>query len=180
MPDDPLARDRRRDQVHLLHSLHNAALQREAHVWTAGRGAILIDEDSREYLDALAGLWNVIVGHGRTELARAAADQMERLAFASSYAGGSNRPAIDLAERLAGICYPHIQRFFFTCGGAEANEAAFKTARFFWKAARQARQDQNYQPHLGLPRHDASRHVGHWHCLILADVRAARAGFRAD
>lgn len=134
MPDDPLARDRRRDQEHLIHSLHNGALQRDGHIWTSGRGAILVDEDGREYLDALAGLWNVVVGHGRGELARAAAEQMEQLAFASSYAGGSNRPAIDLAERLASICYPRIQRFFFTCGGAEANEAAFKTARFFWKA----------------------------------------------
>jgi putrescine---pyruvate transaminase len=133
MPNDQLDRDRRRDQRHLIHSLHNAALQREAHIWTSGRGAILVDEDGREYLDALAGLWNVIVGHGRGELARAAATQMERLGFASSYAGGSNRPAIELAERLAGLCYPHIQRFFFTCGGAEANEAAFKTARFYWK-----------------------------------------------
>ena len=137
MPDDQLIHDRRRDQQHLLHSLHNAGLQRDAHIWTSGRGATLIDEDGREYLDALAGLWNVIVGHGRAELARAAATQMERLAFASSYAGGSNRPAIDLAERLAAICYPRIQRFFFTCGGAEANEAAFKTARFFWKASGQ-------------------------------------------
>ena len=81
------------------------------------------------------GLWNVLVGHGRIELAHAASRQMSRLGFASAYAGSTNRPAIELAERLAALCYPRINRFFFTCGGAEANESAFKTARFFWRLA---------------------------------------------
>jgi len=125
---------RQQDRLHLLHSLHNPKAQEHAHIWTAGRGAILVDQSGREFLDALAGLWNVIVGHGRHELADAAAEQMRRLAYASAYAGGSNRPAIELAERLAELCYPGINRFFFTSGGAESNETAFKTARYFWRA----------------------------------------------
>ncbi|HEX3999561.1 MAG TPA: aspartate aminotransferase family protein [Pirellulales bacterium] len=128
-------RELQRDRDHLIHPLHSRALADEAHVWTAGRGAILIDNHGREFLDALAGLWNVIVGHGRAELGRAAADQMDRLAYASAYSGSTNPRAIELAERLAAICYPRINRFFFTCGGAEANESAFKTARCFWKLA---------------------------------------------
>jgi putrescine---pyruvate transaminase len=124
-----------RDHAHLIHPLHNRALADEAHVWTAGRGAILIDDRGREFLDALAGLWNVIVGHGRVELGQAAADQMGRLGYASTYSGSTNPRAIELAERLAELCYPRINRFFFTCGGAEANESAFKTARCFWKLA---------------------------------------------
>lgn len=124
-----------RDEAHLIHSLHSPAAQRQAHVWVSGRGALLFDQNGKPFLDALAGLWNVIVGHGRAELAEAAARQMTTLAYASAYAGSTNRPLIELGERLAGLCYPGIQRFFFTCGGAEANETAFKTARFFWKAA---------------------------------------------
>jgi adenosylmethionine-8-amino-7-oxononanoate aminotransferase len=127
--------DLQRDRAHLLHSLHRPAAQQHAHVWTRGHGAVLVDADGREYLDALAGLWNVVVGHGRQELADAAARQMAQLAYASCYAGSSNRPAIELAERLAELCYPRINRFFFTSGGAEANESAFKTARFFWRAS---------------------------------------------
>ncbi len=88
-------------------------------------------------LDALAGLWNVIVGHGREELAQAAAEQMRTLAFATAYAGSTNRPAIALAARLAELTYPSINHFFFTSGGAEANESAFKTARYYWKIAGQ-------------------------------------------
>lgn len=131
---DHLQRDQlQRDGAHLLHPLHNRELADEAHVWVSGRGATLTDDRGRQFLDALAGLWNVVAGHGRTELARAAAEQMTRLGYASAYAGSTNRPAIELAERLATICYPRIHRFFFTCGGAEANESAFKTARCFWK-----------------------------------------------
>ena len=129
MADSELARDR----AHLIHSLHNRAAQEQAHIWVKGRGAVLYDESGREFLDALAGLWNVIVGHGRIELAEAAHRQMSELAYATAYAGSTSRPAIALGERLAAICYPGIQRFFFTSGGAESNESAFKTARFYWK-----------------------------------------------
>ncbi|MDZ4782802.1 MAG: aspartate aminotransferase family protein [Planctomycetia bacterium] len=127
--------DEGQDRLHLLHSLHNPKAQEHPHIWVAGRGSVLIDQTGREFLDGLAGLWNVVVGHGREELADAAADQMKRLAYASAYAGGSNRPAIQLAEKLAEICYPNVNRFFFTSGGAESNETAFKTARYFWRAA---------------------------------------------
>jgi adenosylmethionine-8-amino-7-oxononanoate aminotransferase len=122
-----------RDQAHLIHALHNKAAQQTAHVWIEGRGALIYDHTGREFLDALAGLWNVIVGHGRRELADAAARQMSQLAYATAYTGSTNRPAIQLGQRLAEICYPGVQRFFFTSGGAESNESAFKTARFFWK-----------------------------------------------
>jgi len=121
------------DAQHLIHSLHNAAAQQQALVWTRGEGALLYDQNDRPVLDALSGLWNVLVGHGRRELAAAAARQMEKLAYASCYAGSSNPAAIELGERLAEITYPSINRFFFTSGGAEANESAFKTARYFWK-----------------------------------------------
>jgi adenosylmethionine-8-amino-7-oxononanoate aminotransferase len=122
-----------RDQQFLLHSLHRKAAQQHAHVWARGQGALLYDDAGREFLDAIAGLWNVVVGHGREELGAAAARQMSQLAYASSYAGSTNRPAIELAQRLAAICYPHINRFYFTSGGAEANESAFKTARYYWR-----------------------------------------------
>jgi adenosylmethionine-8-amino-7-oxononanoate aminotransferase len=135
MDDLPDVDDLRRDQAHLIHPLHNRGIAENAHVWVSGYGAVLVDENGKEYLDALAGLWNVIAGHGRSELGHAAARQMSRLGYASGYAGSTNRPAIELAERLAALCYPRINRFFFTSGGAEANESAFKTARYFWKLA---------------------------------------------
>jgi adenosylmethionine-8-amino-7-oxononanoate aminotransferase len=120
------------DRDHLIHPLFHPNDQNNPFVWVEGRGAILKSADGREYIDGLSGLWNVSAGHGRKELADAAARQMERLAFVSGYVGATNLPAVELAEKLATLCYPSIKHFFFTSGGAESNESAFKTARFFW------------------------------------------------
>jgi adenosylmethionine-8-amino-7-oxononanoate aminotransferase len=122
-----------RDLAHLIHPLHNRPQQIGGHVWVKGEGAVLTDADGKEYIDALSGLWNVTAGHGRKELAAAASKQMQTLAFCTGYAGSSNPPAIELAERLAELTYPSINRFFFTSGGGESNDTAFKTARYYWK-----------------------------------------------
>ena len=122
------------DRAHLLHPLHHPSAYASARIWVSGDGALIKDADGREYIDGLSGLWNVNVGHGRRELADAAQRQMSTLAFHSAYAGGSNVPAIALAERLSALVFPSINTFFFTSGGAEATETSFKTARFYWKA----------------------------------------------
>ena len=121
------------DQRHLLHCCHDAALQAEGLIWAQGRGATLIDHRGREFLDGISGLWNVLLGYGREELVSAATTQLRQLAFASTYAGSGSLPAVQLAAKLAELCYPDINKFYFTTSGAEANEAAFKTARYFWK-----------------------------------------------
>jgi putrescine---pyruvate transaminase len=122
-----------RDQAHLIHPLHSPAVHQAGHVWIKGEGAILIDADGKQYLDALSGLWNVTAGHGRRELVEAAARQMQTLPYCSGYAGSTNPRAIELAERLAELTYPSINRFFFTSGGGEASDTSFKTARYYWK-----------------------------------------------
>ena len=130
MSTTPLATD----QAHLMHPLHHPSAYAGTRIWVKGEGARIIDSTGREYLDGLSGLWNVNIGHGRRELADAAQRQMSTLAFHSAYAGGTNEPAIRLAERLSGLVYPSINTFFFTSGGAESSESSFKTARFYWKA----------------------------------------------
>lgn len=122
------------DQAHLLHPLHHPSAYAATRIWVSGQGALIKDSTGREYIDGLSGLWNVNVGHGRQELADAAGRQMAKLAFHSAYAGGTNEPAIALAEKLSAIAYPSINTFFFTSGGAESSESSFKTARFYWKA----------------------------------------------
>jgi len=117
-----------------MHPLHHPSAYAGTRIWRSGDGALIKDTDGREYIDGLSGLWNVNVGHGRQELAEAASRQMATLAFHSTYAGGSNEPAIALAERLSELVYPSINTFFFTSGGAEASETSFKTARFYLKA----------------------------------------------
>ncbi len=123
-----------KDRDHLLHPLYHPADHATPHIWVQGKGAVLMDAEGREFLDGLSCLWNVNVGHGRQELAEAAAAQMATLAYATNYAGSSNVPAIRLAQRLSELAYPNLCATYFASGGAEANESAFKTARFYWKA----------------------------------------------
>ncbi len=121
------------DQRHMIHPLHFARDHANPKVFVSAKGSILRTADGREYIDGLSGLWNVHIGHGRKELAAAAAKQMETLDYASAYAGFSNEPAIRLAERLADLAYDNMSGVYFTTGGAESNESAFKFARYHWK-----------------------------------------------
>lgn len=97
-----------------------------------GEGAYIWDSRGKRYLDGLAGLFVVQVGHGREELAEAAARQARELAFFPlwSYATPT---AIDLAERLASYAPGDLNRVFFTTGGGEAVESAWKLAKQYFK-----------------------------------------------
>ncbi len=119
--------------THLIHPLHSRADQEAPVVFVEGHGAVLRDAEGREYIDGLASLWNVNLGHGRKELAEVAAEQMRRLAYASAYSGFTNEPAARLADRLVRLAYPNMSAVYFTTGGAESNETAFKIARYYWK-----------------------------------------------
>ncbi len=121
------------DRRHLIHPLHHPKEHAGAQIFVEGRGAMLRTADGNEYIDGLSCLWNVNVGHGRQELADAASTQMAKLAYASAYAGFSNEPAIRLAERIVGLAYSNMEATYFTTGGAESNESAFKIARYYWK-----------------------------------------------
>lgn len=123
-----------KDHRHLIHPLHHTAGHADGRIWVRGEGSYLYDADGNRFIDGLSCLWNVSAGHGRRALAEAAHQQMKELAFASSYAGGSNRPAIELAERLAAVTYPGINNFYFTCGGGESTDSNIKLARYYWKA----------------------------------------------
>jgi adenosylmethionine-8-amino-7-oxononanoate aminotransferase len=97
-----------------------------------GSGPYVWDAAGKRYLDGLSGLFTVQVGHGRTELAEAAAKQAAELAYFPlwSYA---HPKAVELAERLASLAPGDINRVFFTTGGGEAVETAWKLARQYFK-----------------------------------------------
>src|ERR671930_2802784 len=120
------------DRRFLVHPLHHPDDHRQPLVVVEGRGAMLRDADGREYIDGLSGLWNVNVGHGRGELADAAAGQMRKIAYASAYVGATNEPAIRLGEKIVKHAYANSSAVYYTTGGAESNQSAFKTARYFW------------------------------------------------
>src|SRR3954465_7104703 len=92
------------------------------------------DEDGRRYLDGTASLWNVNVGHGRTEIVDAAAAQMRTLASYSAFGSFANPPALRLAERLSELAPVDDARIFFGSGGGDAIDTAGKLARRYFAA----------------------------------------------
>jgi adenosylmethionine-8-amino-7-oxononanoate aminotransferase len=97
-----------------------------------GEGAYIWDTEGRKYLDALSGLFVVQIGHGRAEMAEVMAAQARKLAFFPvwSYA---HPTAVELADRLAAEAPGDLNKVFFSTGGGESVETAFKVAKQFFK-----------------------------------------------
>ncbi len=104
----------------------------EVPVIVRGEGAWVWDQHGKKYLDGLAGLFTSQIGHGRTELAEAGAKQAETLAYFPLWTYAHPR-AIELAERVAGYAPGDLNRVFFTTGGSEAVESAWKLARQYFR-----------------------------------------------
>jgi adenosylmethionine-8-amino-7-oxononanoate aminotransferase len=121
-----------RDHLWMHFTRMSTYQQSDVPVIVRGDGAYIWDEAGKRYLDGLAGLFVVQVGHGREELAQAAAKQAKELAFFPlwSYA---HPKAIELAERIAHLAPGDLNRVFFTTGGGEAVESAWKVAKQYFK-----------------------------------------------
>ena len=98
-----------------------------------GEGCYVWDSEGNRYLDSLAGLFVSAIGHGRSELATAASKQAEQMAYFPIW-GKAHRPAADLAAKLAELSPGDMDRVFFTSGGSEAVESAWKLARQYFLA----------------------------------------------
>ena len=116
-----------------MHFARHAPLEGGARVpvIVRGEGCSVFDDRGKEYLDGLAGLFVVQAGHGRRELAQVAAKQAEELAYFPLW-GYAHPAAIDLAERLAAETPGDLNRVFFTSGGGEAVESAWKLAKQYF------------------------------------------------
>jgi len=121
-----------RDHLWMHFTRHSTYQTHDVPTIVRGDGAYVYDAHGKRYLDGLAGLFVVQAGHGRTELAEAAAKQAAELAFFPlwSYA---HPGAIDLAARLADYAPGDLNRVFFTTGGGEAVESAWKLAKQYFK-----------------------------------------------
>jgi hypothetical protein len=121
-----------RDHLWLHFSRMSSYDAADVPVIVRGEGAYIYDAKGKRYLDALAGLFTSQLGHGRTELAEAAARQAQTLGFMPlwSYAHPN---AIELAQRVASYAPGDLNRVFFTSGGGEAVETAWKLAKQYFK-----------------------------------------------
>lgn len=128
------------DKKHIIHPTSNMKqLQKEgpAFIFKSGKGIYLTDVEDKSYIDSLSSLWNVNIGHGREEIGEAAKKQIANLAFTSTFSNWSHEPVIRLAEEITSWTPDNLNVTFFTSGGSEANDTAFKTVRHYWKVSGQ-------------------------------------------
>jgi adenosylmethionine-8-amino-7-oxononanoate aminotransferase len=99
-----------------------------------GEGSTVWDDEGNAYLDAIASLWYCNVGHGRRELADAAAAQLRELESYQTYERYTSPPAEELANRVAELAPFEDAKVFFTSGGGDAIDTAAKLTRAYWAA----------------------------------------------
>ncbi|CAN5487534.1 aspartate aminotransferase family protein [soil metagenome] len=121
-----------KDHLWMHFSRQSVLEEHGAPIIVKGEGHHIWDSKGKKYIDGLSGLFVVTAGHGRRRLAEVAAKQAEELAFFPiwSYA---HPAAIELADKLADYAPGDLNRVFFSTGGGEAVETAFKLAKYYWK-----------------------------------------------
>ncbi|MEA2580333.1 MAG: putrescine---pyruvate transaminase [Actinomycetota bacterium] len=157
--------------THFWHAFADmAALQTNGELVLArGEGAHVWDEAGNRYLDATAGLWFANVGFGREEIATAVASQLMALPAYSTFGDISNRPAIDLAERVSALAPVPDSRVFLTSGGSDSIDTATKMARRYWQLVGQPERTV-------LIRREHAYHGMHTAGTSLAGIPANAAG----
>lgn len=125
---------RQKDRTYLIHPL--TPLRDDAAggplVIVRGEGCKIFDIDGKEYIDALAGLWNCTLGHGRRDIIRSVVEQMERIAYVTTFHSVSNDTTIAWAERLAHVLPGDLKHIFPNVTGSEANDTALKFTRMYF------------------------------------------------
>ncbi|MEM7243341.1 MAG: aspartate aminotransferase family protein [Pseudomonadota bacterium] len=124
-------------RIDARHHMHPFSANAEFHktgarVIKSAKGAYLYDNDGNEFLDAMAGLWCVNIGYGRTELAEVAYRQMQELPFYNTFFKSTHVPVIALSEKLASLAPKAMNNVFFANGGSDANDTNVRMVRHYW------------------------------------------------
>ena len=123
-----------KDKDHVIHPYTNFEKFSEegAVVYASGKDHFIFDEKGTKYLDGIAGLWCVNIGHGREEIAETMAYQAKKLAYYNTFEDATSAPAADLAAKLAEISPGSLNRVFYGTGGSMANDTAIKIAHYYF------------------------------------------------
>ena len=116
------------DRDYLFHPITNlkSHLTDDVLILERGEGIYIFDNEGKKYIDGLAGLWCTSLGHGVTELADAAKDQMSKLGYSTLFASKSHEPAILLAEKLIEMSPFSTGKVFFGLSGSDSNDTQYK------------------------------------------------------
>ena len=122
-----------KDLAHLLHPTTNLKQHHEIgpRVHTRAKGVYLWDNQGKQYLEGMAGLWCTALGYGEEELARVAAEQMNELCYSQLFAGKTHEPSVLLAEKLKAMAPMDAGRVFFGLSGSDANDTQVKLMWYY-------------------------------------------------
>ena len=123
-----------KDKAHVLHPYTDFASFHEegSQVITGAEGMYVTDADGRKFIDGIAGLWCVNIGHGRREMAEAIADQVMQMQYYNPFGHSTNEPAAELGAWLAQNAPGNLNHVYYTCGGSTANDAAIRLVHYYF------------------------------------------------
>lgn len=122
------------DKDHFIHPFTDFSVFNEegCDIIERSQGAYVYDAKGQQYLDGIAGLWCVNIGHGREEIAQTMAEQATRMAYYSPFNNLSNVPAIKLATKLSALAPANLNHVFYSCGGSVANDTAIRIVHYYF------------------------------------------------
>jgi len=122
-----------KDLEYVLHPTTNLAqhLEQGPMVQARAEGVYIYDDQGKQYLEGMAGLWCTALGYGEEELIRVATEQMRKLSYSQLFAGKTNEPSVLLAEKLCTIVPMDNARAFFGLSGSDANDTQVKLMRYY-------------------------------------------------
>jgi putrescine---pyruvate transaminase len=123
-----------RDRAHIIHPWIDLGTAKTQDLLIAAQseGAYIYDTDGRKMLDGMGGMWCVNIGHGRSEMADAIADQVRRMAYFSPFGMMSTPASIDFGARVTSYAPGDLKHIFFTTGGSTAVDAALRFVQFYF------------------------------------------------
>ncbi|WP_114095044.1 aspartate aminotransferase family protein [Thalassospira xiamenensis] len=125
-----------RDIASYLHPYTNLAAHEKTgpHIISKGHGIYVTDDNGRDFIEGMAGLWCASLGFGERRLVEAATKQLETLPYYHTFASRSTNPAIDLAEKLLELVPVPMSKVFFANSGSEATDSAVKMVWYYHNA----------------------------------------------
>ena len=125
-----------KDLEHLLHPTTNLKLHHEKGptVHAKAKGIYLWDNNGKQYLEGMSGLWCTALGYGEEELVEVAAQQLRELSYSQLFAGKTNEPSILLAEKLKSMMPFDAGRVFYGLSGSDANDTQIKLMWYYHNA----------------------------------------------
>ena len=160
------------DRQHVIHPYANYEqfAQEGSVVYTRGRNHFIFDDQNQKYLDGIAGLWCVNIGHGNEEIADHIGEQAKNLAYYNTFEDATSPPTAHLAAKLASLCPGNLNHVFFGTGGSMANDSAIKIVHYYFNM-------------LGLPNkkkilaRDLGYHGSTYLAHALTGIASTHAGF---